>query len=85
MLLGGINEGPLLVNFIGHGSVEFWRGDLLTSDDAEGLINAYRSFFLCEYDVFEWVLSRLLIRTPWQRRCSRRRGEEPWQSGPLRG
>jgi hypothetical protein len=42
VLLDGINEGPLLVNFIGHGSVESWRGDLLTSDDAEGLFNAYR-------------------------------------------
>jgi hypothetical protein len=38
MLLSGINQGPLLVNFIGHGSVEIWRG-ILTSDDADGLIN----------------------------------------------
>jgi len=38
-LLGGINQGPLLVNFMGHGSLEVWRGGLLTTDDAENLIN----------------------------------------------
>ncbi|KPK90191.1 MAG: hypothetical protein AMJ94_09960, partial [Deltaproteobacteria bacterium SM23_61] len=38
-LLGGINQGPLLVNFIGHGSVEIWRGSLLTAGDAESLVN----------------------------------------------
>jgi len=45
-LLRDINEGPLLVNFIGHGSVEVWRGNILTSDDAEGLINKGFSFFV---------------------------------------
>jgi hypothetical protein len=39
-LLGGINQGPLLVNYIGHGSVGIWRGDLLTLGDAEGLTNS---------------------------------------------
>jgi hypothetical protein len=38
ILLSSINQGPLLVNFIGHGSVEIWRG-ILSSDDAEGLVN----------------------------------------------
>ena len=38
-LLGGINEGPLLVNYVGHGSMGIWRGDLLTSADAEALTN----------------------------------------------
>jgi hypothetical protein len=38
-LLGGINEGPLLVNYVGHGSVGVWRGDLLTLADAEALTN----------------------------------------------
>jgi hypothetical protein len=42
VLLDGINRGPLLVNFTGHGSVDFWRGDLLTAEDAGRLINAYR-------------------------------------------
>ena len=38
-LLGGINQGPLLVNYMGHGSLEVWRGDLLTVIDGEILIN----------------------------------------------
>jgi hypothetical protein len=38
-LLGGIDEGPLLVNYAGHGSVGVWRGDLLTLTDAEALTN----------------------------------------------
>jgi len=41
-LLSGINQGALLVNFVGHGSVESWRGSLLTLDDADTLINGLR-------------------------------------------
>jgi len=41
-LLSDINQGPLLVNFIGHGSVESWRGSLLTLEDAENLINGLK-------------------------------------------
>jgi hypothetical protein len=41
-LINGINQGPLLVNFIGHGSVEIWRGSLLTLEDADNLINGLR-------------------------------------------
>jgi len=32
----------LLVNFIGHGSVESWRGSLLTLEDSERLINGFK-------------------------------------------
>ena len=59
-LLSSMNQGPLLVNFIGHGSIEIWRG-ILTSDDVEGLTNRKLSF-LCEHDVFEWVFSASLLR-----------------------
>ena len=38
-IMDGIDEGPLLVNYIGHGSVEIWRGNLLTSSAAGGLTN----------------------------------------------
>jgi len=41
-LLSRLNGGPLLVNYIGHGSVEIWRGNLITSDDANSLINGSR-------------------------------------------
>jgi hypothetical protein len=42
VLLSAINQGPLLVNFIGHGSIEIWRGNILTSEDAEALVNGFR-------------------------------------------
>lgn len=37
-LIAAINRGPQVVNYIGHGNVETWRGELLTSDDV-GLLN----------------------------------------------
>jgi hypothetical protein len=47
-LLEAINQGPLLVNFIGHGSQQLWSGgSILTSEDADRLINGNRlSFFV---------------------------------------
>jgi len=39
LVLQRLNAGALLVNYFGHGSVELWRGDLLTSDDTAGLTN----------------------------------------------
>ncbi|HSB79661.1 MAG TPA: C25 family cysteine peptidase [Candidatus Methylomirabilis sp.] len=39
-LLGNLNEGPRLVHYIGHGSVEVWDGDgLLSAADADTLTN----------------------------------------------
>jgi hypothetical protein len=38
-LIGGINGGPVLVNYIGHGSLGAWRGDVMTLADAEALTN----------------------------------------------
>ncbi|HEX8089311.1 MAG TPA: C25 family cysteine peptidase [Blastocatellia bacterium] len=35
----GINSGARLVNYLGHGSVQVWRGNLLTSSDAASLTN----------------------------------------------
>jgi hypothetical protein len=45
VLLTAINQGPLLVNFIGHGSIEIWRG-IFSSEDAENLINRGLPFFI---------------------------------------
>jgi hypothetical protein len=45
VLLSSINEGPVLVNFIGHGSIEIWRG-IFSSDDVEGLRNRGLPFFV---------------------------------------
>jgi hypothetical protein len=41
-LLAAINRGQTIVNYNGHGSVEQWRGDWLTSGDAAGLTNTQR-------------------------------------------
>jgi hypothetical protein len=40
--LAACNQGPLLVNYAGHGSEETWRGDILTSPLAETLANGYK-------------------------------------------
>jgi hypothetical protein len=37
--------GSLLVNFIGHGSLDMWRG-ILTSEDVVGLTNTGLPFFI---------------------------------------
>ena len=44
-ILGSINEGKLIINYIGHGSVQIWQGNLLTSEDSQHLINGLRSPF----------------------------------------
>jgi len=41
-LLQGLNSGKLLVNYIGHGSEDSWRGDTFTLADAEALTNGFR-------------------------------------------
>jgi len=41
-LLASLNHGPALVNYTGHGSVDLWRGNLLTADDAAQLSNSER-------------------------------------------
>jgi hypothetical protein len=45
VLLAGINGGSLLVNFIGHGSLDMWRG-MLSSEDVAGLTNRGLPFFI---------------------------------------
>jgi hypothetical protein len=38
-VFGSIDEGKLLVNYKGHGSVDLWKGSLSTVDDAACLDN----------------------------------------------
>ena len=38
-LLAGLDQGALLVNYLGHGSEEVWGVDLLRSDECETLAN----------------------------------------------
>jgi hypothetical protein len=46
-ILAKINQGQLIVNYMGHGSVETWAGEgLLTAEDAEALSNIDLPFFV---------------------------------------
>jgi peptidase C25-like protein len=38
-IVNGINQGPLLVNFMGHGSVEVWTGEPILSTSDAALFN----------------------------------------------
>jgi hypothetical protein len=38
-LLEAVNRGQKIVNYTGHGSVDNWKGQLLTNEDALGLTN----------------------------------------------
>ncbi|HKQ06744.1 MAG TPA: C25 family cysteine peptidase [Blastocatellia bacterium] len=39
-LLAALSRGQKVVNYVGHGNVNLWRGDLLTNEDASRLTNA---------------------------------------------
>lgn len=45
-LIGAINRGAKVVNYIGHGSVNLWRGGLLTNDDATAMTNMHLPLFV---------------------------------------
>lgn len=69
-LISGINQGPLLVNFIGHGSIGIWNG-VLSSEDVEYLTNRGLPFFVgmsCLnghfQDVYMDSLSEALMKAP---------------------
>jgi hypothetical protein len=69
-LINGIKQGPLLVNFIGHGSIGIWNG-VLTSEDVENLINRGLPFFVgmsclngCFEDIYMDSLSEALMKAP---------------------
>jgi Peptidase family C25 len=69
-LIGGINQGPLLVNYFGHGSVEVWNGGILSWVDADALINGWRLPFFINmtcfngmfHDVYTESLSEALLK-----------------------
>src|SRR5256886_16875699 len=45
-LLAAFNSGAWLVNYLGHGSVGVWRGEVFTSLDASMLTNGLRLPFV---------------------------------------
>jgi len=69
-LLRRLNQGPLLVNYIGHGTLEFWRGDIFGSDDAEALVNGLHLPFVIAmtclngffHDVYYETLAESLLK-----------------------
>ena len=44
-ILAGINQGKTIVNYSGHGSVNQWRANILTSEDAASLTNNQKLAF----------------------------------------
>jgi hypothetical protein len=69
-LIRGINRGPLLVNYQGHGSVEIWRGSILNGGNAAALINSWRLPFFIHmtcfngmfHDVYSESLAEALLK-----------------------
>jgi hypothetical protein len=63
-ILSSIDQGPLLVNYVGHSSEEIWDGNLLTSDDADSLSNGMRLPFVvsmtCLNGLFQDLYARCL-------------------------
>jgi hypothetical protein len=42
LLLTYLNQGQSVINYLGHGNVDIWRDNLLTTDDASSLANGGR-------------------------------------------
>jgi hypothetical protein len=71
-ILQSLSDGVLLMNYFGHGSVEVWRGDLLTSEDAAGLSNGTRLPFLVSMtclnglfdDLYTECLAEAMMKAP---------------------
>jgi hypothetical protein len=45
-LIAALGQGQRMVNYVGHGNVDQWRGNLLTSATARGLINSHLPLFV---------------------------------------
>jgi hypothetical protein len=71
-LFAAFNQGPLLVNYVGHGSVEIWRGDIFTSPDAQALTNGPKLPIVVAMtclnglfqDIYTESLAEALLRAP---------------------
>jgi hypothetical protein len=69
-LLQDMNQGALLVNYVGHGSIEVWRGSYFNSDYAEGLTNGVGLSFFVDmtclngffHDVYTESLAEALMK-----------------------
>jgi hypothetical protein len=72
VLIRSLNDGPLVVNYIGHGSEGIWNGNLLTSEDARLLTNGTRLPLVIGmtclngifHDVYAESLAEALLKAP---------------------
>jgi hypothetical protein len=72
-ILDMLNQGPLLVDYLGHGSVEMWHGNLLTSSDARSLTNYPRLPVFVSmtclngmfHDLYTESMAEALLRAPF--------------------
>ncbi len=69
-LVAKLNQGPFLVNYMGHGSVEVWDG-LFSDDDATALTNQQLSIYISMnclngffHDVYTESLAESLTKAP---------------------
>ncbi len=69
-LVDSLNQGQLLVNYMGHGSVQIWRGNFFTSSDALALTNPRVPFFVSMtclngffQDIYTESLAESLLRS----------------------
>jgi Peptidase family C25 len=71
-LLARMNQGQVILNYFGHGSVDMWHEDVLTSADAPSLTNAGRLPFVASmtclngffHTVWQESMAEALLRAP---------------------
>jgi len=71
-LIEALHRGVWLINYLGHGSVELWRGNLLTSADADILTNGSRLPVIVAmtclngmfHDLYTESLAEALLKAP---------------------
>jgi hypothetical protein len=56
-VLNSINQGPLLVNYIGNGATDMWEGGLLRSSDVSTLTNGIRLPFFINMTAFNGLFT----------------------------
>jgi hypothetical protein len=71
-IVTAFNAGPVLVDYMGHGSVEIWSFDLFNSNDAAGLTNSSGQPFVMAmtclngyfHDLFSESMAAALLKAP---------------------
>ena len=82
-LIASLNRGPALVNYVGHGSVDLWGGNLLTADDARTLNNGEELSVYIPMTCLNGYFHDAGFESLAEALMSAERGER-WRSGPHR-